>query len=42
MLVQMEDKSAEFIGSCEWIGAFEVSMLINKLTDVKIKFMSKD
>lgn len=30
----MDDKPREFIGSNEWIGAFEVSMLINKLTGI--------
>ncbi len=30
----MGDKPTEFIGSSEWIGAFEVSYIIQKLTDV--------
>lgn len=34
ILVSMDDKPREFIDSCEWIGAFEVNMLINKLTQV--------
>jgi hypothetical protein len=34
MLFEMGDKPQEFIGTSEWIGAFEVSMLLNKITNV--------
>jgi hypothetical protein len=30
----MGDKPKEFVGTSEWIGAFEVSYIIQKLTNV--------
>ena len=32
-LVEMGDKEKDFIGSNQWIGAFEVSLCINYFTD---------
>jgi hypothetical protein len=36
ILVNLEDKPASFIGSRDWIGSFEVSILILGLIDLKI------
>ena len=32
-LVEMQDKDKDFVGSSQWIGAFEVSLAINFFTD---------
>ena len=42
MLVEMEDKPQSFVGSREWIGSFEVCLIIDKIYDVpcKIKHIS--
>jgi hypothetical protein len=37
-LVKMEDKPQSFIGSKEWIGSFEVSLVIDFLFDVSMKY----
>jgi len=39
MLFEMGDKPAAFIGSKEWIGAFEVSYIIQKLTGADCKII---
>ena len=36
----MKDKPVEFLGSSEWIGAFEVSMLITHLTGIDCKILN--
>ena len=42
MLFEMEDKPQSFVGSREWIGSFEVCLIIDKIYDVpcKIKHVS--
>jgi len=35
ILVEIGDKQAYFAGSKEWIGAFEVSYVLNKVTDIE-------
>ena len=39
MLFEMGDKPQEFIGTNEWIGAFEVSYIVNKLVDIDCKIL---
>ncbi|KAM3139298.1 hypothetical protein pb186bvf_008518 [Paramecium bursaria] len=39
-LIEMKDKPVEFLGSSEWIGAFEVSMLITQLTGIECKIIN--
>jgi hypothetical protein len=36
LLVEMGDKPKEFIGSSQWIGAIEISMLLNELYGVRL------
>lgn len=36
----MGDKPIEFVNSSEWIGAFEVNMLIHKLTNIECKILN--
>lgn len=36
----MGDKPINFVGTSEWIGAFEVSMLITHLTGVECKILN--
>ncbi|CAD8198689.1 unnamed protein product [Paramecium octaurelia] len=40
ILVEMGDKPINFVGTSEWIGAFEVSMLITHLTAVECKILN--
>jgi len=39
-LVKMGDKPAKFMGSKEWIGSFEVQMLLNELIGVENRMMN--
>jgi len=39
ILIEMGDKQSNFKGSQDWIGAFEVSLVLNKLLDVESKIM---
>jgi len=39
ILVDLGDKPANFVGTKEWIGAFEVSLVLNKLLDVESKIL---
>lgn len=36
----MGDKPIDFVGTQEWIGAFEVSMLITKLTNIDCRILN--
>lgn len=40
LLVEMQDKERHFIGSTEWIGAFEVSLVLRKLIEVECRILS--
>ncbi|XP_026320986.1 ufm1-specific protease 2 isoform X2 [Hyposmocoma kahamanoa] len=39
MLVEMEDKPKSFLNSRQWIGSFEVCLIIDKLYDVPCKIV---
>ncbi|KRX05158.1 hypothetical protein PPERSA_06792 [Pseudocohnilembus persalinus] len=39
MLIEMGDKEANFMNSSQWIGAFEVSFIIQKLIDIECKII---
>jgi len=39
ILVDLGDKPANFVGTKEWIGAFEVNLVLNKLLDVESKIL---
>ncbi|CAK1584359.1 unnamed protein product [Parnassius mnemosyne] len=39
ILVQLEDKPKNFLGSRQWIGSFEVCLVIDKLYDVPCKII---
>ncbi|XP_041984844.1 probable Ufm1-specific protease 1 [Aricia agestis] len=39
ILVSLEDKPASFLGSRQWIGSFEVCLVIDKLYDVPCKIV---
>ncbi|CAB3228995.1 unnamed protein product [Arctia plantaginis] len=39
MLVQLEDKPQSFLGSRQWIGSFEVCLIIDKLYDIPCKII---
>ncbi|XP_045452500.1 ufm1-specific protease 1 [Melitaea cinxia] len=39
ILVEMEDKPQSFLGSRQWIGSFEVCLVIDKLFDVPSKIL---
>ena len=39
LLVEMEDKPQSMIGSREWIGSFEVCLIIDRLYDVSCKIL---
>ncbi|XP_026763477.2 uncharacterized protein LOC113521977 [Galleria mellonella] len=39
ILVQLEDKPKSFLGSRQWIGSFEVCLVIDKLYDVPCKIV---
>lgn len=38
-LVEIGDKDPSFIGSCEWIGAIELSFVLDKLLGVSLLFI---
>lgn len=38
-LVDVGDKQASFVGSCQWIGSFEVQVVLNQLLGVTSKIM---
>lgn len=37
-LVEIGDKEPSFVGSCEWIGAIELSFVLDKLLGVSTRF----
>lgn len=39
ILVQLEDKPREFLGSRQWIGSFEVCLVIDKLYEIPCKIL---
>ncbi|KAJ8717139.1 hypothetical protein PYW08_005538 [Mythimna loreyi] len=39
ILVQLEDKPKSFLGSRQWIGSFEVCLVIDKLYDIPCKIL---
>ncbi|KAI5636088.1 peptidase family c78 domain-containing protein [Phthorimaea operculella] len=39
ILVQLEDKPKSFLGSKQWIGSFEVCLVIDKLYDIPCKIL---
>lgn len=39
MLYEIGDKPKSFVGTCEWIGAFEVSYIIGKMTGFECKIV---
>jgi hypothetical protein len=39
ILVELGDKEPNFVGSQEWIGAFECSLVLNKLFDIDSKIL---
>jgi hypothetical protein len=40
VLVEIGDKDSSFIGSCEWIGAIELSFVLDKLLGVSSLFFA--
>lgn len=38
VLVEIGDKDPSFIGSCEWIGAIELSFVLDKLLGVSFQY----
>ena len=39
LLVQMEDKTKAFIGSRDWIGSYEVCLIVDKIFDIPSKIL---
>ena len=39
LLVQMEDKTKAFIGSRDWIGSYEVCLIVDKIFDIPCKIL---
>lgn len=40
LLVELGDKRLDFVGTNEWIGAFEVNLLIQKLTGIDCRILN--